>query len=64
MPPVNAAAAMRSFFVNRGAGVFALSAFALGGNAGCAERYGAVAPASTIAVDRVLTFNLTIERIE
>src|SRR5205807_8333551 len=35
VPTANAPATTKSFVVNNGAGVFALSAFALGGSAGC-----------------------------
>jgi hypothetical protein len=53
MPAVNAAAANRSFLVNRGAGVLALSAFAFGGNAGCASSDDAVPTARSPVVIRV-----------
>src|SRR5689334_4265778 len=63
MPAVNAVAAMRSFVVNRGAGVLALSALAFGGSAGCAGRIGALPNARTLVVTRVRRRCLTADNM-
>src|SRR3954469_15701555 len=54
MPPTTAPATMKSVVVNNGAGVLALSALALGGNAGWATTAGASAAPSAMEVMSLL----------
>src|SRR4051812_46763479 len=63
MPTVNAPATKKSFFVNSGAGVLALSALALGGSAGCPTTSRAAQRIKQMAVDNLVNSRRTDTRI-